>query len=182
MNGRDSGGGSKRTRIDKIDAAPPTKETPTWVSILKAFNPFGPAAEAYAKTLAYRIEVKRLELEAERVREQSKPINSEIDKTYKLKMEELQQRRLVLARTFDLAEKQLENLHVERMHVLKIAQAASAKAMEDGVPFEERQLFKELALAATQQLPSFGQNANQSLKVLVKALPPVEMPSRLLDD
>ena len=169
-------------RIDKIDAAPPSVGTERgWVSVVKAFNPLGPMAEAYARTLAYRLESKRLALEAKRVEEQAKTINNAIDKTYKLKMEELRHRRIALERTFDLAEQQLSQLHIERMQVLKMAQMASSKAMESGISLEERRMFKDMATELTQQLPNFGDQAGKNLQALVSALPAIEMPRALLE-
>ena len=167
-------------RIDRINAAPAQAER-GWVSVLKAFNPFGPLAEAYAKTLAYRIESKRLALEAERVREQARTINNAIDKTFQLKMEELQHRRIALERTFGLAEQQLKQLHIERMKVLEMVQAAHSRALDRDATMEERHLFKELAMEMTKQLSLFGEQANQDLETLVKALPVINMPTALLE-
>jgi predicted ABC-class ATPase len=175
-------GAVRAPRIDRIDPATSIGGgEKAWVSVLKAFNPIGPIAEAYAKTLAYRIETKRLALEAERVRAQARNIKDAIDKTYELKMEELRHRRIALERTFDLAEQQLSQLHIERMEVLKMAQLATAKTLAPDVSLEERRLFKELATEITKQLPSFGERANQNLEVLVRALPPIEMPRALLE-
>ena len=173
---------SRKPTIDPVTSAPPQKETTSgWVSVAKAFNPFGPAVEAYAKTLAYRLESKRLALEAQRIEAQARTINNVIDKTYELKMEELRHRRIALERTFDLAEQGLEQLHIERMEVLKMAQLAQRKMMEDGLAHDEKMLFKEMAIELTRQLPVFGQTAHQNVQALVQALPAVDMPRALLE-
>jgi hypothetical protein len=41
-------------RIKEVVPTPIHTEK-AWVGVIKAFNPFGPAAEAYAQTLKYRI-------------------------------------------------------------------------------------------------------------------------------
>lgn len=179
---KDKKGSSSKSgvKIDKIDAPPPAIAEKGWVTVLKAFNPLGAAAEAYARTLAYRLEVKRLDSEMERVRIQAGVINNAVDKVYQLKMEELLQRRLELDRFYDTVQGQLKLLHIERMQVLEMAKEASRMALAAGVNIEERRLFKEMALECTAQLANFGGKANESLEVLVKSLPPISMPDRLL--
>jgi hypothetical protein len=171
-----------RLSIDKIDAAPPAAEArDRWSNVVGTFTPLGPIAEAYAKTLAYRLESKRLKLELARVQEQAKVIHNVIDKTYQLKMEELEHRRVALERAFDTAQEQLKNLHVERMTVLQMAQEATRKTLESGLSLDERRMYQEMAMNLVATLPQFGDRANQSLQVLIQALPPVQTPRGLLD-
>lgn len=171
-----------RLSIDKIDAAPPTPEVrDRWGGVVGTFSPLGPIAEAYAKTLAYRLEAKRLNLELARAQEQAKVLHNAIDKTYRLKMEELEHRRVALERAFDTAQQQLKNLHVERMTVLQMAQEATKKTLESGLSLEERRLYQEMATNLVATLPQFGDRANQSLQVLIQALPSVQTPRGLLD-
>lgn len=173
---------NRTPRIDKIDAAPPPENAdPAWVSVLKAFNPLGAAAQAYARTLAYRIESKRLALEAERVQEQARAFNNIVDKTYELKMEQLRHRRIALERTFDLAEQQLDKLHLERMRFLEMVEVAHCAALDANAPMDARVLAKELVTVLTSQLPRFGEQANQNLTTLVQALPAIDMPKALLE-
>ncbi len=173
--------GKRMTTIESVKAAPLPQEK-TWISVFKAFNPFGPMAESYAKTLAYKIECKRLEVELTRVQEQAGVIKTTIDKTYALKMEELNQRRLALEKFYDTVQQQLEHLHIERMTVLKMAERAADRVLEQGIPMEERQLFKDMASELTSQIPLFGETANKSLKQIVQALPPVAIPTALLPE
>ena len=85
----------------KIDSVIPVKSfnsdsNAKWTPVLKTFDPFGPIAEMYAKTLAYKIETKRLDIELVRIQSQANIAHNIIDKTFKLKMEELQHRRIAL--------------------------------------------------------------------------------------
>jgi hypothetical protein len=177
---KSSGSPKGGVKIDKIDAPTPVTTEKGWVTVIKSFNPFGAAAEAYARTLAYRIEMKRLDSEMERVRIQAGVITDALDKSFKLKMEELNQRRLELDRFYDTVQGQLKLLHIERMQVLKMAEKASDMALSSGVSIEERRLFKEMAVECTNQLADFGGKANESLDVLVKSLPQLNMPDRLI--
>jgi len=169
-----------------IEAVAPAKEfhkstDGKWVPILKAFNPLGAIADAYAKTLAYKIESKRLDVEIKRINEQAAIAHDVIDKSFKLKMEELSHRRIALVGFYQTVNAELERLHIERVKVLEMAQLAQQKAFEAGLALEERQMFKEMSIEMTRELPNFGSKANESLQQLVQALPPVEISPKLLE-
>lgn len=152
-----------------------------WLPILKAFNPFGAVAEAYAKTLAYKIETRRLEVEFTRIKEQANIAHDVINSTFQLKMEELQQRRIALLGFFKTVNDELQRLHIERVKVLEMAQCAQQKAFEPGWGLEERKMFKEMSIEMTRELPHFGDKSIESLQQIVQALPPVEISPRLLE-
>jgi len=169
-------------KIDKVDPATSFHESTgnKWISILKAFNPLGPIADAYAQTLAYRIETKRLKIELTRVQEQAKLADKAIQATLEIELEKLAQRRLALEYFYKTVTTQLEHLHIERMKVLEMAELATKKALESGLDIEERRMYKEMATEMTSQIPNFGDRANESLKTLVQALPPIQIPAGLL--
>lgn len=175
-------GQKAKITIDGVQPAPPGPDQPTWVRVLKGFNPFGPMAEAYAKTLAYRLESKRLAIEMERIKEQAAIANHLIDRSFELKMEELEQRRLAINRYFDTVQQQLDNLHIERMTVLRMLEQSMQKTLEPGLSLDERRIYKELTAEMTATLPSFAERANQSLQTMLQALPPVQLPAGLLTD
>lgn len=168
-----------KVNIDPISAAPLPQEK-AWINVVKAFNPLGAIAEGYARTLAYRIECKRLEGEVKRVETQAAIVHDALDKTYKLKMEELKQRRIELDRFYDTVQGVLSHLHIERMTVLEMAKMATEKALANDTSPDERPLFKEMATSIIAQIPNFGDRANESLDRIVKALPPVSIPDRLI--
>ena len=173
---RKSGG----VTIDTIDAPNPVQTESNWVTVAKAFNPLGFVAETYARTLAYRLEAKRLDAEIQRVKTQAGVIHDALDKTYRLKMEELSQRRLEIDRFYDTVQGQLKLLHVERMQVLKMAERASEMAFSNNTSSEHKLIYKDMATELISQLSAFGGKANESLDVLVKSLPSISMPDRLL--
>lgn len=170
-------------QIDKIDAAPASRNESTIVSLARSFNPLGPIAEAYAKTLAYRIECRRLDAEIQRVEAQSKIAHHAIDAQYKLRMQELCNHRAAMENVFRTIDQELRNNHIERMQVLKMAEIAQRKALEPGGTPEEKMLAAQMAQAFVSQIPAFGKNATQNLGEMVKALPPISVPSyRLLSE
>jgi hypothetical protein len=175
---------SNTSRVGKIDKVDPAKNFNEatgnkWTSIFQKFNPLGTTADMYSKTLAYKIETKRLEAEQKRIEEQAKITHNVLDKSFKLKIEELEQRRLALIGFYETVNRELEYLHIERMTVLKMAEITTNQMLETK-DIEEKRLLKEFATELTSQIPIFGANANESLKNLVQTLPQVP-PAALID-
>ncbi len=126
--------------VGKIDKVEPAREFHNstggkWIPILKAFNPLGAIAESYAKTLAYKIETKRLEVELNRIEKQANIAHHVIDNSFKLKMEELTHRRIALVRLYETVNAELERDHIERGEVLKMAQIAQLELPRFGGVF-----------------------------------------------
>lgn len=172
--------------IGKLDKVDPTTDFHKatggkWVSVLKAFNPIGAIADAYAKTLAYKIEVKRLDVELCRINEQANIAHDVIDKKFKLKMEELEHRRIGLIGFYKTVNDELQRFHIERVKVLEMAQLAQKKCFEINLSIEERRMFKEMSIEMTRELSKFGDKSNESLQELIHTLPPVEISSKLLE-
>lgn len=177
---------TSKTSIGKIDKVEPAREFHSsteskWIPILKSFNPFGAIGEAYVKTLAYKIETKRLEVELTRIERQANVIRDMIDKTFKLKMEELEHRRIALVGFYQTVNTELQRYHIEREKVLEMAQLAQQKSFENSLSIEERQMYNEMTIELTKQVRFFGDQASKTLQELVNALPPVEIPPKLLD-
>lgn len=173
----------KAKAVSGIDAIAPMviATEKGWVSVLKAFNPIGAAAQMYGETLAYRVECKRIDAELKRVIRQAEVVGDAIDKGFKLNIEALTQRRLALNRYFDTVQDELQQHHIERMTVLRMAERANEHLISSpGLSAEERKNCKELVLELTAQIPLLGDRANTSLQTLVTALPQVHIPQGLL--
>lgn len=175
---------SVTTRVGKIDKVDPIKDFHQatgnkWIAVFQKFNPLGAIADAYAQTLAYKIETKRLEVEQNRINKQAEITHNVLDKTFKLKMEELEQRKLALIGFYETVNRELERLHIERKKVEEMANNALDYVAKSN-NMEEKILFKEILVELIHQLPNFGEQANVSLKTLVQTLPQVP-PSALID-
>lgn len=152
-----------------------------WLNFFQQINPLGTIADMYARTLAYRIEVKRLEAEQERIKQQAAIAHNIIDKTFKLKMEELTQRKMALVGFYETLNRELERIHIERQMVLKMVQETHQACLQPNISLEERQLYKELTLEMTKELPNFGNQANMQLQNLIQSLPKVDITNRLIE-
>jgi len=182
-NSNEKPGKKSGIKIEKVEMGdmPKSEKSNEWAGVLKYFNPLGHIAEAYAKTLTYRLECKRLDAEVSRIKEQAGIINKVIDNNFKLKVMELENRRAELLLTYSTINKELENLHIERKVVLDMAQMATKRALEDGIDIEERKMFQEMAMEMTKQLPLFGDRANVTLNNLIQTLPPMNIPKLITD-
>ncbi|MEI6706063.1 MAG: hypothetical protein WCK96_02890 [Methylococcales bacterium] len=167
--------------IDPSQVPSPSVEG-TWSKVLKAFNPLGSIADMYARTLAYKIETKRLDAELQRMEAQAALAHEVIDKTFQLKMAELANRRVELIGLYQTFNHQLQELSIARTEVLKMAQIAQQQTFAQGITLEERQMHKEMTMELVRELPKFADQANCSLQQLVQALPPVQIPPRLLSE
>lgn len=153
-----------------------------WLPIIKNLNPVNAISEAYAKTLAYRIEVKRLDTEMNRINKQAEVILETIDKSYKIKMEELSHRRIYLEKFFETVQSELTNKHIERLEILRMANEAQKAAFNPNHSFEDKKLYAEMLKELTSQLGVLGQNASVELQNLVQALPQVNISPKLLEN
>lgn len=157
------------------------KTADKWTPILKTFSSLGPIAEIYAKTLAYKIETKRLEVELTRIEREANVRHDYIDKKFKLEIGQLELRRIELVGIYHTVNGELQKQHIGRETALKMAQLAQQKSFESGLSIEERRLHSEEAIELIKQVRLFGDQASKTLQELVKPLPPIEIPPKLLD-
>ena len=157
------------------------KTADKWTPILETFSSLGPIAEIYAKTLAYKIETKRLEVELTRIEREANVIHDGIDKMFKLEVGRLKLKRLELVDLYQAVNGELQKQHIGRETALKMAQLAQQKSFESGLSIEERRLHSEGAIELIKQVRLFGDQASKTLQDLVKPLPPAEIPPKLLN-
>jgi hypothetical protein len=168
-----------QNNIGKIEKVESIKD---WEKVDNIMSPFGVIAEMYTKTLAYNIEVKRLDVEIIRIQEQAKIANNVIISTYKLKMKELQNRRIEIVKFYDVVQEELRNTHIERQQVLKMALKCQEESFKASLTLEEKKNLMDCSLELTKQLSVFGKNANQSLEKLVQSLPEIDISNKLLGE
>lgn len=149
------------------------------LSLLQVLNPLPHLAQAYARTLEYRAEVRRLELEASRLEAESLRIASAIDKAYRLKCEELAQRRAALDRHFSAMERELDGLRVDRDTVRAVLERAYDAALAPGLAPGQRRSLVELATQAQRDLGRCARRQRQVLEDMRAALPVVQVQRRL---
>ena len=152
-----------------------------WTPILKTVSSLGPIAEIYAKTLAYKIETKRLEVELTRIEREANVMHDGIDKMFKLEIGQLELKRLELVGRYQTANGELQRHHITRERVLEMAQLYQQKSFESGLSIEEIRAHSEMAIELIKQVRLFGDQASKTLQELVNPLPPAKISPKLLD-
>lgn len=153
-----------------------------WGKVDEIMSPLGAIVGMYTKTLGYKIEVKRLDVEIERIKEQAGIAHNVINSTYKLKIEELKNRRLEITSFHKTVRLELKNSHIERSQVLEMAMRAQEESFKPSNTIEDKKNLMAYSLALTQELSAFGANANQSLEKLVQSLPEINSSHKLLGE
>lgn len=173
INKKSSGSSSKIDEVKSSVGELQAQNHSGWANIFKSLNVLGTISEAYAKTLAYRVEVKRLEAEQKRIEAQAKIIHDGIEKNYQLKMEELKTRRMELEAFYITLNKELEQTHIERMTILKMAQSLQEQVSLPNISLEERLLFKDFSLECIRDLSNLGDKSTVRLQSVIEALPKI---------
>ncbi len=148
--------------------------------LLANFNPLGSLSEAYSRTLAYRLETKRLDAELAQMRHQADLAHDRIDKTFREHMGKLLEKRAVIDCYVDTLQKELGERRIERLELLSMARDATAHMLSPGISLEERQLCREFVTVLTAQLSALGNQGNQNLKGLLDILSQAPAPNQAL--
>lgn len=167
--------------IEPIHGSPSSNAPAPVIDVGTTFSPWGAIAKAYATTLAYRLECKRIDAEIERVREQADLIHHMVDAQLKARLEELSHRRIHIERHFDTVQQELKANHIERMKIMEMAQEAQKQAMTD-CSQEEKEMWAEMAKNLVAQVREFGTESTKQLDNMVKALPPIPAMVNMLSD
>lgn len=133
------------------------------LALVQAVNPLGVIAEAYARTLAYRLESRRIDVELRCMHELARLNHARIDNSYRLAMAKLCHQRQLIDRTFALVEQELGDLRIEREGLRRIAYLFSLKALGDGISSVDR---KHLLDAVTETNAIIRECGAQSIIVL----------------
>lgn len=157
------------------------KTVDKWTPIIKTVSSLGPIAEIYAKTLEYKIETKRLEVELTRIEREANVMHDDIDKEFKLKIAQLELRRIDLVGFYQNKVEESQRHHIGREIALEMAQLYQQKSFESGLSIEKIREYNERAIELIKQVRLFGDQTSKTIQELVKPLPPVEIPPKLLD-
>lgn len=146
--------------------------SPNITTALNALSVFGEIAQSYARTLAYKAEIKKLDVELASINRQAELMHKKIDTEYNVKMKQLEIQRSALAAAFTMANHRLHNQHLEKMKLLGMAENLQNHALKTKNSDERKQL-----LGMSQEMISNAmQLSNQSaisLNNLIAQLPTV---------
>ena len=100
-----------------------------FLGFAQATNLIGAIAESYNRTLDYRTDIKRLEMEELRIEEQARLAHDAIDKNFKLQMAHLSNRRGEAMACYEAVHRELSSIHDQRQTVMKMEEETQKAAL-----------------------------------------------------
>lgn len=146
-----------------------------FLGFAQATNLIGAIAESYNRTLDYRTDIKRLEMEELRIEEQARLTNNAIDKNFKLQMAHLASRRVEVMPYYETLYRELSSIHDQRQVMMEMAQEAHKLALQSEIPSEEKQIHLEMAKLYLGKLTELNQHAGRQLEQAKQTLPLVDL-------
>ena len=135
-----------------------------FLGFAQATNLIGAIAESYNRTLDYRTDIKRLEMEELRIEEQARLAHDAIDKNFKLQMAH-----------YETLYRELSSIHDQRQVMMEMAQEAHKLALQSEIPSEEKQIHLEMAKLYLGKLTELNQHAGRQLEQAKQNLPLVDL-------
>lgn len=150
-----------------------------FVSFMDALNPLGNLAKVVAKVVACRVDIKRLQNEADEAKRsyesrarQSKydyEITSQkIDATLAIALKSLENRRFAMDRFFSHAEKTMKQHHIYGNQIVRTLQNMRELAFRRDISFEEKKLAYEAIQSLSKDLVASQSNGSAALGILVQ--------------
>ena len=146
-----------------------------FLGFAQATNLIGAIAESYNRTLDYRTDIKRLEMEELRIEEQARLTNNAIDKNFKQQMAHLANRRVEVMAYYETLYRELSSIHDQRQAVMKMVEEIQKVALHPETPLEEKRLHHEAALQYLSYSTEWGQHAGRQLEQAKQTLPLVDL-------
>lgn len=146
-----------------------------FLGFAQATNLIGAIAESYNRTLDYRTDIKRLEMEELRIEEQARLTNNAIDKNFKLQMAHLANRRVEVMPYCEAFYRELSSIHDQRQVMMKMVEELQKVALRPETPLEEKRLHQEMALQYLSYSAELSQHAGRQLEQAKQTLPLVDL-------
>ena len=165
--------------IPKSTHTLPSIKPKNWNNVIENIKPLGQIAEMFARALTYKIEIKRLEIEEKKIIEQANLAHHAIERTYQLKLEELSQKRQALTNSYNLVYKELNNIHIQKMEILKMLQSIQKELCDPAKSIEDKENLKEFAIELFKASKECNDRASNTLDKLINSMPEVSITSNL---
>lgn len=138
-------------------------------NFLEALNPLGAISQTVGKIMACRVEMKRLQNEAEEIRREYEARNKMIDGALGIAMQQLEAQRIGMAKYFDHAAKQLEMSRIYSSERVKVMRAMTSLMTNPRASLEEKKLAQETIKAMSTDLILSQQAGSTTLSALIEA-------------
>ncbi len=148
-----------------------------WKGLLKSLNPLQHISESVAQICHYRHQIKLLETEQIRIKEEANIRHHQIDAALEAGLKTLEERRLALKCSLEVVSKELEHTHVERKKIVECISNLTKQMSNKKYSTEDRQIFhtsivtlsvtlKDMGAESTTKLSLIANNTQKALEAL----------------
>lgn len=138
------------------------------IGFLKSINPLQFASETIAQITHYKIQIKNLETEQLRIREEAKIRHKQIDSALKAGLQLLEERRKALEMSLEIVSKDLENTHLEKKNILDCISNLVKNISDPKLSIAEKEMSNTLMPELTGLLKTLGEQSTVKLDLIAK--------------
>lgn len=148
-----------------------------WKGLVKSLHPLQHVSESIAQICHYRHQIKVLETEQIRIREEANIRHHQIDAALEAGLKTLEERRLALKSSLEVVSKELEHTHIERNKIVECITNLTVQMSDKEFSTEDRQVFhtsittlsvtlKDMGAESTTKLSLIANNTQKALEAL----------------
>ncbi|GAB1472086.1 hypothetical protein MASR2M66_29640 [Chloroflexota bacterium] len=138
-------------------------------NFLQALNPLGAISQTIGKIMAVRVQMKKLQNEAEEIKRDYEARSKMIDGAMKYAVQQLELQRIGMEKYFEHASKQLELSRIYSSERVKVIQAMTSLMVNPNASLEEKKLAQETIKAMSSDLILSQEAGSTTLSALIEA-------------
>ena len=134
----------------------------------------------FSKYLSYKLDIKRLNADMNKIKEEAKIRNKMVDDAFKLRMQDIKERRKILDAAHRTIQKDLNNQHIERITYSKVIEGLSSGLTDKELDVEEKKVIRETIKELSNLSIEVGKRGTENLSILaditnqaIKSLPDI---------
>lgn len=140
-----------------------TSTDPKWLGVIQILGAFG---EQYAKYCTHKLEIKKLQQEADVLLAQINSANLRIEASLEYELAKINERKVLLSKALEASIKEMELIHAERMEYIKIFRIMSEASIDSSKGQHEREFARE----GLKEIRVLMDNAGEKGKVHITVL------------
>ena len=137
-----------------------------WVGLVKGLNPLQHLSESIAQVCHYRHQIKVLETEQVRIREEADIRHHQIDAALEAALKTIEERRVAISSSLEAVSKELEHTLVERLKIVECISSLTMQMADQSFTTDDRKLFHTSIATLTDSLKDMGTESTAKLSLI----------------
>jgi hypothetical protein len=159
--------GTSERLINGVKTTPAFKNNSAgFIGLLKGLNPLQFASDAIAQICHYRHQIKELETEQLRICKEAEIRHNQINSALKLGLRSLEERRLAIETSIQIASKELDQSHMERSKIVESMLNLTDQMSDKTYSSEDRLLFHSSIGLLAEILKEMGNQGTAKLNLI----------------